>query len=185
MRGSAVPPISVEQLEELAIRRQSVRWYLERPVARSTIDKAIEIAALSPSACNRQPFEFRIFDNQDVVSRLASIPMGTSGFNHQFPVFVLIVGNLSAYPFERDRHIIYIDGSLASMTFQLALEAQGVGSCSINWPDISTREREMAEEVGLNSDQRIIMCLSLGYPDPDGLIPYSQKKTLDEIRSFN
>ncbi len=184
-RDQTALPISIEQLKLLAIRRRSVRWYLDKPVPRNAIDQAIEIAGLSPSACNRQPFEFRIYDDPDLVRKLSSIPMGTSGFHHQFPVFVAIVGHLNAYPFARDRHVIYIDASLAAMAFQFALETQGIGSCSINWPDIAAKEKMIAKAINLTSDERVVMCLSLGFPDTDGLIPYSQKKDLDGLRSYN
>jgi hypothetical protein len=29
------------------------------------------------------------------------------------------------------------------------------------------------------------MLISLGFPDPDGQVPYSQKKPLEELRSYN
>jgi nitroreductase len=177
--------ITVDELESLAIRRRSVRWYEDRPVPREILDKAVEIAGYSPSACNRQPFEFRIFDDPAIIKDLADLPMGTRGFNHQFPVFIVIVGKLYAYPFNRDRHVIYIDASLAAMAMQFALEVQGISTCSINWPDIPDRERRMAKALNLLPDERVVMCMSAGYPDPEGMVPYSQKKHLDELRQYN
>lgn len=177
--------ITIDDMLELAKRRRSVRWYDGRPVPREVIDRAIEVAAYSPSACNRQPFEFRVYDDPETCAELAQIPMGTRGFNHQFPVFIVIVGKLVAYPYNRDRHVIYIDASLAAMALEFALEVQGVATCSINWPDIASRERMMTKAIGLAPDERVIMCMSAGYPDPDGLVPYSQKKSLDEVRSYN
>ncbi|MEM1108506.1 MAG: nitroreductase family protein [Planctomycetota bacterium] len=177
--------IDIDGLHELAIRRRSVRWYLAKPISRKIIDRAVQIAAESPSACNRQPYFFRVFDNPELAQRLGSIPMGTKGFSHQFPVFIVIVGKLGAYPFSRDRHAIYVDASLAAMALQLSLEAQGVSSCSINWPDIPSKNREMAEALRLADDERIVMCMSAGYSDPEALIPFSQKKPVDELRSYN
>lgn len=177
--------VSYENLLELSHRRRSVRWYLQKPVPRELIDKAVAIAALSPSACNRQPFEFRIFDEPEIVKKVASIPMGTQGFSHNFPVVVVVVGKLRAYFSERDRHVIYIDGSLASMSFMYALETLGLSSCPINWPDIAQKEREMAQLLKLEPDERPIMLISLGYPDPDGMVAYSQKKSLNQICSYN
>lgn len=185
LRETTALSISAEDMLELAIRRRSVRWYDQRPVPRALIDKAVEIAGLSPSACNRQPYHFRIFDDPKIVEKLANIPMGTRGFSHQFPVFIVIVGELRAYPFSRDRHVIYIDASLAAMALEFALEVQGIATCSINWPDIPHLEAKMAKALSLAHDERVIMCMSAGYPDPEGLVPYSQKKSLDEIRSFN
>jgi nitroreductase len=43
----------------------------------------------------------------------------------------------------------------------------------------------MTELLGLEPDERVIMLIALGYPDPDGLVCYSQKRPLAELRSFN
>jgi nitroreductase len=98
---------------------------------------------------------------------------------------VAIVGNQGAYFDERDRHLIYIDGSLAAMAFQFGLETLGLSSCCINWPAIYSLENKMETLLHLEKYERIVMFLSVGYPDPEGLVPYSQKKVVDELRSFN
>jgi nitroreductase len=182
---STPSPVSYEALLKLARRRKSVRWYLPKPVPRELIDKAVSIAALSPSACNRQPFQFYIFDEVELVQKVAEMPMGTQGFSHNIPVVVAVVGRLRAYFSERDRHLIYIDGALAAMSFMYALETLGLASCPINWPDMEHRERKMAKLLGLELDERVIMLISLGYPDPEGMVAYSQKKALGEILSYN
>ena len=178
-------PVDYEQFLALCYRRRSVRWYLQKPVPKDLIDKAIKAAALSPSACNRQPFEFRIFDRPELVQKVASIPMGTRGFNHNFPAIIAVVGQLRAYFSERDRHVIYIDASLASMSLMYAFETLGLSSCPINWPDIEEKERQMESLINLEPDQRVIMLISVGYPDPDGMVAYSQKKPLEQIRRYN
>ena len=94
---------------------------------------------------------------------------------------MVVVGDLSAYPYERDRHLIYVDASLASMQLMLALETLGLSSCPINWPDIEVMERGMAEVLDLSFHERPIMLISVGYPDPRGNIPFSQKKSSDSM----
>jgi nitroreductase len=177
--------ITYDDMLHLAKRRRSCRWYLPKPVPREVIDRAIAVAGQSPSACNRQPFEFRIFDDAQLAQRIGAIPMGTGGFSQNFPCVAVLVGKLSAFPFERDRHIPYIDGALAAMAFQFAMEVQGVGSCCINFPDISGPEKAMAAALKLKPDERPILVISFGYPDPEGQVPFSQKKSLDELRSYN
>lgn len=179
------PCVDYEQFLALSYRRRAVRWYLPKPVPRELIDKAIFAAALSPSACNRQPFEFRIFDDPEGVKQVSSVPMGTIGFNQNFPVIIVVIGKLRAYFNERDRHVIYIDSSLASMSLMYALETLGLSSCPINWPDIKSKEEEMTSLLDLEPDERVIMLISVGYPDPEGMVPYSQKKSLAQIRSYN
>ncbi len=179
------PPVAYEQMAALARRRRSVRWYLDEPVDRALVDQAILVAAQAPSACNRQPFKFRIYDDPNRVAALAELPMGTAGFGHNIPMILAIVGRLRAYFHPRDRHLIYIDGSLAAMSLMLALETLGLSSCALNWPDIGSREKKMSRLLRLEPDERVVMLLSIGYPDPEGLVAYSQKKTLDQLRSYN
>jgi len=179
------PTVDYQQFLALSQRRRSVRWYLPQAVPRELIDRAITAAALSPSACNRQPFEFRIFDDPQLVQQVGAIPMGTIGFSQNFPVVVVVVGKLRAYYSERDRHVIYIDASLAAMSFMYALETLGLSSCPINWPDIASKEQQMSDILGLEPDERVIMLISLGYPNPEAMVPYSQKKSLAEIRRYN
>ena len=182
---SQAPPVAYDDLLALSKLRRSVRWYQQKPVPRELVDRAVKVAAFSPSACNRQPFHFRIYDNREKIKKVASIPMGTAGFNHNFPGLIVVVGRLDAYFDERDRHVIYIDASLAAMALIYALEAQGVSSCAINWPDIRALEKKMSEELNLKPYERAILLISYGYPDPQGMVPYSQKKPLGQLRSYN
>lgn len=182
---SCPPPVSYELFLDLARRRRSVRWYLPKPVPRELIDKAMLIVSLSPSACNRQPFEFRIFDDPELVQQVSSLPDGTVGFYHNFPVIVVIVGKLRAYSTEQDRHLVYIDGSLAAMSFMYALETLELSSCAINWHDVGVREKKLSGMLGMEPDECVIMLISVGYPDPDGMVAYSQKKELHLLRRYN
>ncbi|QXD16192.1 nitroreductase family protein [Rhodocaloribacter litoris] len=185
-RDLSVPPtVEYEDLLALAWRRRSVRWFLPDPVPRELIEKAIDVAKLSPSACNRQPFQFRVFDDPDLVPKVASLPGGTAGFYHQFPVIVVLVGELRNYYGERDRHLIYIDASLAAMSFVFACETLGLGTCCINWPDIEEDEKRAEEMLQLAPDQRPIMFIAVGFPDPEGMVAYSQKKPNSQICRYN
>lgn len=177
--------ISIDSMTALALRRRSCRWFQQKPVPRELIDKAMSVAAFSPSACNRQPFEFRFFDAEELTQTVAAIPGGTAGFSDNFPCVAVLIGDLSAFPFDRDRHVPYVDASLAAMAFQFGLEVQGISSCCINWPDVASMENLMAKTLNLASHQRVIMMMAIGYPDPTGMVPFSQKKTLDELRSYN
>uniref|UniRef100_UPI0040476E20 nitroreductase family protein n=1 Tax=Algoriphagus sp. TaxID=1872435 RepID=UPI0040476E20 len=177
--------ISYEDFFELTRIRRSVRWFLNNPVPRELIDKAIKAANQSPSACNRQPFEYRIIDDPLLVEKVVNFPMGTKGYAHNIPVIIVAVGNLDAYFDERDRHLIYIDASLANMTLMLAFETLGLSSCPINWPDIEHREVLMDKFLSLEKYQRPIMCIGVGFPDPEGMVAFSEKRSLDQIRKYN
>lgn len=176
---------SYESLLSLSLFRRSVRWFQQRPVDRNIIDRALVIARQSPSACNRLPYEFKIFDDPEMVNKVADIPFGTVGYANNIPVIAVLVGKLNSYFSARDRHAIYIDTSLAAMGFCYGLEVQGVSTCIINWPDFEPLERKMQKMLSLTYSDRVIMLIAIGYADPQAKVAFSQKKHLETIREYN
>jgi nitroreductase len=184
-RDGADTSVTYGQLLELAERRRSVRWFQQIPVERYKIDAALLVGRQSPTACNRLPYEYRIFDDPEMVRTVSSIPFGSAGYSHNIPVIAVVIGKLESYFSPRDRHAIYIDASLSAMSFMLALETQGLSSSVINWPDFEPLERTMQKTLGLSMTDRVIMLVALGYADDNALIPRSPKKELPTIRSYN
>jgi nitroreductase len=113
------------------------------------------------------------------------IPGGTSGWEDSPPAVIVVVGHFWAFSEERDRHLIYIDSALAIMPLMLALETLQLSSCVINFPDIPEKNAAMEKLLGLKGDEIVTMLLSVGHAEDEGLIPFSQKKSLDAIRSYN
>ena len=172
--------VSFADLLALFKRRRSVRWYQQKPVAPELIRQAVNAATFAPSACNRQPYRFDLLSEPADAAEIARCAMGTAGFADNIPCLIVVVGDLSCYPAERDRHVIYIDASLAAMQLMLALETLGLSTCPINWPDIEQREAVLQQKLGLAYHERAVMLMAVGYADPDGGIAWSQKKT-DEL----
>lgn len=179
------PVVRIEELESLAYRRRSVRWFLPKKVDRTLVDRAIMVGTQAPSACNRQPFQFKVFDDPELVKKLITIPYGLVGYGHNVPVIIAVVGKQRNFFDPRDRHLIYIDSSLAVMGFLYALEAQGLSSCCVNWPDIPSNELQIRELLKLDPDERTVMLIAVGHPDPEGMVAYSSKKPLSQIRTYN
>ena len=176
---------SYEEFLNLSMKRRSVRWFQDKKVPHEDVDKALQAAALAPSACNRQPFKYRIFDDPEIVKTIANIPFGTSGYADNLPMVIVVTGDLSDYFSSRDRHTIYVDSSLSVMAFIYALETLGLSSVAINWPDFGLLESKMKKKLNLKTYERPIILLGVGYARDDGMIPYSKKKPLALIRSYN
>ena len=119
-----------------------------------------------------------------MLRRVASLPGGAAGFVDGFPVVIAVVGKLDAFFADRDRHVVYIDASLAAMSFIFALETMGVSSCVINTPGSEASEQRLSDSLGLASYERPVSLIALGFPDPTGMVPRSQKKSLDDIRRY-
>jgi nitroreductase len=178
-------PVDFEAMLAMAKRRRSVRAFLPEPVPREVVDAAIDVARQSPSACNRQAFEFRVFDEPSLVEELVDLAPGFDDQGRKVPVMIVVVGKYRAYYRERDMHVIYVDASLATMALVFAFESLGYASCCINWPSIPGRDAAMAEYLGLDDDEEVVMLLAVGRADDVVSSPYSDKVALDAIRSYN
>lgn len=173
--------VSYNQLMDLCLARRSNRWFLNKPIEDEKVTQAVAAALQAPSACNRQPYEFYKIESQPLLSQLVKLPGGTAGFAENIPCLMAVVGDLSFYPEARDRHVIYIDGSLASMQFMLALETLGLASCPINWPELHTLDKRVSSLLNLPEYKRVVMFIAVGYPDESGYIAYSEKKSPEDI----
>lgn len=178
------PSNALHLLEELGHRRRSVRWFQQTLVPKHLIEAAVDVARQSASACNRQAFRVVGRTTPSGIAELAELAPGAKGFAKQIPMILAFVGNLAAYESPRDRHLIYIDAALFASALMLALEAQGLSSCPINWPDIASLDRAGSRRLKLQPAEQIVMLLAVGYADPEGLIPFSSKKPVEQLLAW-
>lgn len=176
--------LSYDQLENFIQTRRSTRWFKQQSVCHEKIKKAVSIASQAPSACNRQPYEFFVVDQQPLLSKVSQLAIGGGGFASNIPCIIAVIGDYSCYEHERDRHVIYIDASLAAMQFMQALPTLGLASCPMNWPELSVVDSKISRLLKLPPYKKTIMLIAIGEPEEDGGIPYSQKKTAEQLIHF-
>jgi nitroreductase len=181
---NSLPDNSYDALRNIVITRASVRHFDQRPVPAEVVENALDLARRAPSACNRQPFRYLLAQTWEHAQSIASISLGTGGYLHEISNIAVVIGDLSNFEEPRDRHLIYVDGSLSSMLFVLGLHSQKVGACCINWPDVEQKEAEIAELLGLKPYERPIMLIAFGYPKDAAQVPYSEKKSVQEILKY-
>lgn len=172
---------ALDQFHELCRSRRSHRHFKKEPVPIDTVRHAITAALESPSACNRQPFDYYMATEPEMIRNICELPLGVRGYGDDLPAMIVVVGNLGCYDETRDHHLIYIDSALATMTLMLALTSSGLGSVPINWPDIPEKHQQMRELLNLKPWQVPVMLLGLGVPDPDTMIAYSSKRSVNDV----
>ena len=175
--------ISYDALMNLAKRRRSVRHYNKKRVEYEIIEKAYEIAKYSPSACNRQSFQFLFFNEPEIVTKLSSVPGGVAGY--ELPSLIVVLGNYSGYFNARDINAPIIDASLTIMSLLYALETLGLSSVCINWPNLPDREKKIRELIKIEEHEFVVMFIGIGYPDTEGKIPFSSKRKTNSVLEQN
>jgi len=168
-------------LKKMANSRTSVRSFTNMEVERDKIVSAISIAALAPSACNRQPLHYRVFYDKKIISQLKNILMGFQTFKDEINLLVALIADYSAYKHVRDRHLVYIDGGISSMLFLMGLETQELSACIINWPDIHEKDIQLRDILKLKPFEQCIIFFAIGYPDKDIKKAISVKKNIDKL----
>jgi len=175
--------MDIEGFLELARRRHSCRRYLDRVVEREKLEKCLEAARLAPSACNKQPWRFRIVDDAGERGRIVDeglLPGLPMPWLSTAPVIVAVCAETSVVthrlaPLLSKIDYRLIDIGIAGEHFALSATAQGLATCWIGW----FNEKRVKRVLGLPRSLRVLSLMSVGYPAEDGEQP--EKKPLPDI----
>jgi len=147
---------------EFVASRHSVRNFEEGIVEDGKIEEAVSIAKRTPSVCNRQPW--RVYSVKgEKVEALLKHQNGNRGFRNSINNLLVITGKLSYMRAPIERHQIYIDGGLFSMSLMYALHSLNLGVCSLNWCVDKEDDIAARKILDLPADEEIIMYLAVGY----------------------
>ena len=162
--------IKPEEFLEFLKKRRTIRNYQDKPIIKEHIDMIIEAGRWTPSASNRQPWEFIVIKNRELLQKISST--GAYAFPlKKAPMGIAIVGKKLENP-----NWYIQDTSLASMNMMLMAWALNIGMC---W--IGSMDREYVKGLlGLGNDDFLLTVLAVGYIK--GNIPKSiPRKSLTEI----
>ncbi|MFX0021941.1 MAG: nitroreductase family protein [Candidatus Hermodarchaeota archaeon] len=163
---------SVKLLSFLKERR-SIRTYQDKSLKDSELTMILEAARWTPSASNRQPWEFIVIKNKEILLKLAKT-LSYGRFMKEVPIAIAIVAKMKTSP-----KWYMIDTSLASMNMMLMAWSLGIGTC---W--IGSMNREKAKEIlGLGDNDHLLTILPFGYIE--GEIPEpTARKALEKIVKY-
>ena len=161
--------------------RRSVRSFLPEAVPHGVFEEAVRLAQLSPSACNRQPCRIYLVNDEERKRQLLALQNGNLGFGHLAPHVAIITADEECFFDASERHEPYIDGGLFSMSFILALRAQHVASCCLNWCVSPETDRRAHALFSLPQSQRIVMLMAIGYAPEECAVPRSPRRGLEQV----
>ncbi len=167
---------------EIANARQSCRNFNpEKTVEKEKIDKILEVARLSPSACNGQPYHINVCCGETAKKvAKATTGMGMNKFTADAPVMIVI----SEEPYVKTaalgskiKEIDYRSIDIGILSAYITAEAtcQGLGSCILGWLD-----SDKICKV-LNTSEKVHLVIALGYANSDDKFRDKKRKSLDEL----
>ena len=170
---------------EIAENRQSCRSYdPARQVEKEKLDRILETARLSPSACNGQPYHITVCRGE-IAKKVAKSTqgMGLNKFAVDAPILLVIsekpyvaTAALGAKVKGNDYRSIDIGILSAYITAEAAV--LGLGSCILGWFD----ESEIRSVCGLDGTVRLV--ITIGYAKEGDKLRTIKRKDMGELVSY-
>lgn len=172
--------MTLKELEELYLNRQSCREFSPREVPAELVSEVCRLALLSPSACNAQPWKLIAVmgEKKDCVAKTLQ-ELGMNKFASVAPVLIVVCegkSNLSAKVGSRFKDTDFTANDLGILTAHLVLaaEAAGLATCILGWRN----EKALRAALGLSDKTRVPHVVALGYPaDGYPVRPKNRKPT--------
>lgn len=161
--------------------RHSIRNFANRELAREDIEKAVNMAIKSPSACNRQMckiYYIKKSNHRDIVMKKAQ---GLSLFETDHINFFMITFDVSANSFIGERNQGWFNAGLFAMNFVNGLHSLGIGSCFIQFGNSFKEEQCLKKSLNIPECERIAVIIAAGYYDEVSRIPYSTRKDIRDV----
>ncbi len=170
---------------ELAKIRQSCRKYDKlKHIEQDKIDKILEVAKLSPSACNGQPYFITICkgDIKDLVAKETQ-GMGMNKFSSDADVLLVIsempyVKSAAVGSKVKNNDYRSIDIGILAAFITAEAASLGVGSCILGW----FNNAKIREICGLSGDVRLV--ITLGYPKDEPLRDKKRKSNEELFKTL-
>ena len=148
------------------LRRVSVRIYAEKTVSPEQISAILHAAMSAPSGVNKQPWEFVVVDDPELLRQLAdSLPYAK--MTAQAPVAIVVCGNRERFIEGVDDVLWEQDLSASSENILLAAHAIGLGGV---WTCIYPHEERIApvrKILNLPYDLIPFNLIPNGYPEKE------------------
>ena len=150
---------------EIALKRRSIRRFKNITIPYEILEKCVNAARLAPAAGNRQPLEYIIVDDEQLLPRIFDMlkwakyirPAGDPPPGHR-PMAYIVALIKSGVGY---KNLENYDAGLAVENMILVALEEGIGSCCIGAIDTHS----LRELLNIPEDYIISLVLALGYPD--------------------
>ena len=153
----------MQSSEELVLNaiyaRRSVRKFIQdKSVERNKLETLLKAAMAAPSACNIQPWDFIIIEDEESIR---AVQDGIEQYADYDPTVIIVVcGNNEFIPW-KDQGVV--DCACAMENIMIAAPAIGLGTVCIGGFD----RQKVKEQLAIPDDIEAVGMLYVGYPDEE------------------
>lgn len=154
--------------------RRSIRKYKSQDVPEDHLNKILEAARWSPSAINKQPWQFVVVKDQNIKKEISNNVHLTNRFVSKAPVIMVVCADL-----EKSQKWALVDCALACQNILLEAHSLGLGSCFIG----AFNEDKIKNILKIPDKMKILGLITIGYPAEKPQA--SPRLDIDQIVSYD
>ena len=168
--------------EKFLSGRHSIRKFSSNRLSEKDIIKAIKIAKLTPSACNRQMIKVYSAKTKEADEAVKTTIHGNlSGFDIDSAHSIVITFDTSAWRGAYERNQGYLNAGLFTMNLVNAMHSLGIGSCLCEFQQPIKKEISLKKALDIPESERIAVTIMAGYYLDENKVYMSPRISTDEI----
>ena len=168
--------------KSLLYSRHSLRYFNNESVSIEDLEKALDLAQRTPSACNRQGWKTHVFFN-DSCHELLEWQEGCRGFEHDIHTAILVTANLKAFLYY-EVFQAYVDGGLYAMNLINSLHSMGIGTIPLSTAFQTSKLKKLAK-FGIPENEVPIVIIGAGYMIESFNVAVSDRKPIERTNTFH
>ncbi len=169
--------------EQLLTSRHSIRYFSKENISTNLINKALQLAQLTPSACNRQGWRVHIYQGEQA-TQLLRWQGGARGFEDEPTMAILVSANSRAFlkyePFQA-----YVDGGLYAMNLINALHYVGLGTIPLSCGFGYRKLADLYKNFDLPQNERPITIIGVGQLETEFKVAISARKDINQTTTWH
>ena len=170
-----------DNFENFSRSRHSIRHFNGELVSVDVIERVVNLAKYAPSVCNRQSARIKLVNEQNLVQEALKIQAGMNATARSVRQLMVVTSNINAFVSEVERNQMFIDGGIFLQNLLYALHHNGLAACALNWSKPFHYDLKLKKLLDINSSERIIAAVAIGYPAEKFKVPFSKRKEVSEI----
>ncbi len=156
---------------ELILKRRSIRRFKNIAIPYEILEKCVDAARLAPCGANRQPLEYIIVDDEQLLPKIFDMlgwarsiwPARYPPPGHRPTAYIVA---LIKKVLEYRESTGPTDAAIAAENMTLVALEEGIGSCVFGFVD----KDSLRELLNIPEDYIISLVLALGYPDESPVV---------------
>ena len=147
---------------EFSRARHTLRHYAQVPLSLERLQKAVDLAQTTPTACNRQYCRTYCISDKSTMARLLEIQQGNRGFGHLADKLLIVTADLEGMSEPRERNDLFTNGGMYLMNLCYSLFYFEIAHCVLNWSRTPEEDLSARELLPIKPSETIIAILTCG-----------------------